>query len=134
MSTYLDGITSSLKSSLLREGSGIVIEVVADELHIDPDHAVPMGLLATELSINAAKYAFPAGRGRIEIGFRRRDGEVILRVQDDGTGISGNTEGSGMGTRFVGAFAKQLGGSVATASGATGTTVTVRLPATILAT
>lgn len=134
MPTYLDGIASSLNSSLLGEGSGIVIHVVADELHIDPDHAVPMGLLANELSTNAVKYAFPTGHGRIEIGFRRRDGEVILTVQDDGTGISGNAEGSGMGTRFVGAFAKQLGGSVATASGDKGTTVTVRLPATILAT
>jgi two-component sensor histidine kinase len=134
MPNYLSGIASSLRSSLLGEASEIVISVVADALDIDPDHAIPMGLLANELATNAVKYAFPSGTGKIEIGFRHREDGVVLTVHDNGIGIGAAPKGgTGMGSRFVTAFAKQLGGSVATASGSTGTTVTVRFPESILA-
>ena len=134
MPNYLAGIASSLRSSLLGDASGITISVVADALEIDPDHAVPMGLLANELATNAVKYAFPSGTGKIEIGFRNRDDGVVLTIHDNGIGLGAAPKGgTGMGSRFVAAFAKQLGGSVATASGSSGTTVTVRFPTNILA-
>jgi chemotaxis protein methyltransferase CheR len=134
MPNYLAGIASSLRSSLLGEVSGITISVAAEPLDIDPDHAVPMGLLANEFATNAVKYAFPSGMGKIEIGFRNRDDGIVLTVHDNGVGMGAAPKGgTGMGSRFVAAFAKQLGGSVATASESSGTTVTVRFSPSILA-
>jgi two-component sensor histidine kinase len=131
--TYLDGLASSLRSSLLGQGSGVVVVVEADRLSIAADHAVPIGLLVNELVTNAIKYAFPAGKGRISIGFRRQDGHVVLTVADDGIGMGSTIGGSGMGARFIEAFVSQIGGSLAQASGPTGTTVSVRLPRKVLA-
>jgi two-component sensor histidine kinase len=130
---YLEGIASSIRSSLLGANSGIEIAVDAEPLTIVADHAVPLGLMVNELATNAIKYAFPKGTGRITLGFQRRDGEVTLTVEDNGVGMNPAGGESGMGSRFIAAFAQQLGGTLAKASAGTGTTFIVRLPLTVLA-
>ena len=133
---YLTGIADNLRSSLLGEKSSIRIEVSAEPFTIQAEHAVTVGLIVNELATNAVKYAFPDGTGRITLGFGQRDGEVVLTVSDDGVGLAASEEqgSSGLGSRFVEAFARQLGGTVATASGlGGGTTFTVRLPRSMLA-
>ena len=129
---YLEGISSSVRASLLGQADDIVLKVEAEELSILPDHAVPLGLIANELATNAIKYAFQNGKGEVILGFQRRDGEVALTVSDNGAGMTKGT-GTGLGTRFVEAFVRQLGGSMATGTSPAGTTFTVRLPATVLA-
>lgn len=133
METYLRGISGTVQKSLLGQTSNITITTKTEPLSILPDHAVSIGLIANELATNAVKYAFPSGHGEVVLGFQRRDGEVTLTVSDNGVGLSGKSEGTGLGTRFVNAFVKQLGGSLATATSSSGTTFTVRLPSTILA-
>jgi two-component sensor histidine kinase len=131
---YLNGIAGSLRSSLLGEGRGVSIAVAAEPLAIRAEQAVTLGLVVNELATNAVKYAFPDGRGRIEIGRRRLDDGVALTVSDDGIGLSAPGTGnatSGLGSRFVEAFVRQLGGTMATAAGSPGTTFTVRLPLSI---
>jgi two-component sensor histidine kinase len=130
---YLEGIASSIRSSLLGHDSRIEIAVEAEPLTIIADHAVPLGLMVNELATNAIKYAFPNGAGRIKLGFQRRDGEVTLTVEDNGIGMSTVDIDAGLGSRFLDAFAMQLGGTLAKASADSGTTFIVRLPATILA-
>ncbi|MHA6688246.1 sensor histidine kinase [Mesorhizobium sp. A556] len=129
---YLEGIASSIRSSLLGQDSKIEIAVEAEPLTIMADHAVPLGLMVNELATNAIKYAFPNGAGRITLGFQRRDGEVTLTVEDNGVGMN-TASSSGLGSRFLEAFAMQLGGTLAKASAETGTTFIVRLPMTVLA-
>lgn len=130
---YLEGIASSIRSSLIGENARIAIAVDAEPGLIEADHAVPFGLIVNELATNAIKYAFPQGEGRIVIGFGHRDGEVALTVADDGVGLGRTGAGDGMGSRFIDAFARQLGGTLAKASADTGTTFIVRLPLSILA-
>ncbi len=135
MPAYLAGIAASIRSSLLGEGSKIEIALDVEPFNVIADHAVPIGLLVNELATNAIKHAFPNNMGLVVIGFRQRDDEFILSVQDNGVGLDGKertTASSGMGTRFVDAFVRQIGGTLARASGPGGTTITVRLPTSIL--
>jgi two-component sensor histidine kinase len=131
--TYLEGIASNIRSSLIGEHSRIHIFVEAEAVRLLADHAVPFGLIVNELATNAIKYAFPKGEGRIILGFHQRDGEVALTVADNGAGMNPKGGGDGMGSRFIDAFAKQLGGTLAKASADTGTTFIVRLPLSVLA-
>ena len=136
MGPYLQGIAGSLRSSLIGAGDDIKVEVEAEPLSIGADQAVTIGLIVNELSTNAVKYAFPNGKGRLVLGFARRDGEVVLTIADDGVGVAATTgsgPASGKGSRFVEAFVRQVGGTLATASGRAGTTFTVRLPASVIA-
>ena len=132
---YLAGIASSLHSSLIGKAADIEILVEAEALLIDPDKAVSVGLIVNELATNAVKHAFPGGGGRIYLSFERRDDDVLLIVRDDGIGhdqARNSGVRSGLGSRYVEAFVKQLGATVARATGSSGTTMTVKLPASIL--
>lgn len=133
---YLTGIAGGLHSSLIGEAVDIEIQVEAEPLLIDADKAVSIGLIVNELATNAIKHAFPNGGGRIVVTFERRDDEVLLIVSDDGVGHDQARDSgarSGLGSRYVDAFVHQLGATVARATGPAGTTMTVKLPASILA-
>jgi len=132
---YLTGIAASLHSSLIGKAADIEILVEAEALLIDPDKAVSVGLIVNELATNAVKHAFPGGGGRIFLSFESRDDHALLIVRDDGVGhdqARNSGARSGLGSRYVEAFVKQLGATLARATGPNGTTMTVKLPGSIL--
>jgi len=130
---YLREIAKSMSASLLDQASGITIEVKAEDLDIDPDRAVPFGLLVNELATNAIKHAFPDGKGRIVLSVQRIGDEIELTVADDGIGIKMTmitpkiTERRG--ADYVAIFVRQLGGTIMTPQDdGPGTTIRIRLP------
>jgi PAS domain S-box-containing protein len=129
---YLKEIAKSVAASLLSNASKIKIEVKAEPLEIDPERAVPFGLLVNELATNAIKHAFPKGTGRVVLSARQIGDELELTVADDGVGIPEMATAKApekRGGDYVAIFVRQLGGSISPSlSGGTGTTVTVRLP------
>ncbi|MDB5455224.1 MAG: histidine kinase [Caulobacter sp.] len=76
--------------------------------------SVSLGLIVTELVINALKHAFPDGRsGKITVDYNFNGPNWILCVRDDGVGMpAGAAVQSGLGTSIVQALAKQLQASV----------------------
>ena len=134
---YLREIAKSMAASLLGSASTITIEVKAEALEIDPDRAVPFGLLVNELATNAIKHAFPAGAGRVVLSVEQIDGQIELTVADDGVGIKDKDLAripEKRGSDYVAIFVRQLGGTI-TSSGpeVAGTIVAVRLPLLLVA-
>jgi PAS domain S-box-containing protein len=129
---YLREIAKSMSASLLGNISGIKIEVKAQTLHIDPDRAVPFGLLVNELATNAIKHAFPDGTGRIMLSVEQFGDQIELTVADDGVGMKHQSSAKipeKRGADYVAIFVRQLGGTiVAPASAETGTIIRIRLP------
>lgn len=115
---------------------GIAVRLALDSAPIPASHAVPVALLVTEALSNAAKHGYPEGRrGTIEIAFTRRDGaDAELRIADDGVGPPRDEHGQpvfppGIGVALMQAFARQVGGTITFAAGASGgAVVTVRFP------
>jgi two-component sensor histidine kinase len=129
---YLREIAKTMSASLLGNASGIKIEVKAAALDIDPDRAVPFGLLVNELATNAIKHAFPGGTGLVTLSVEQVGNQIELAVADDGVGMK-QTDAAKIpekrGADYVAIFVRQLGGTLATSgSEGTGTTVRVRLP------
>jgi PAS domain S-box-containing protein len=129
---YLKEIATSVSASLLGKASRIRIDVKAEPMEIDPERAVPFGLLVNELATNAIKHAFPQGAGRVVLSVRQIGGDLELIVADDGVGIQqGNVAKAPekRGADYVAIFVRQLGGSIlAPDTTQAGTTVTVRFP------
>ena len=129
---YLKEIAKTMSASLLGNTSGIKIEVEAEALDIDPDRAVPFGLLVNELTTNAIKHAFPGGTGTVVLSVQRVDDQIELCVSDDGVGIKEKDPAKGLETRgadYVAIFVRQLGGTIVLAPAQeTGTIVRIRLP------
>jgi two-component sensor histidine kinase len=129
---YLKKIAATMSASLLGETSGITIEAEAETLAIDPERAVPFGLLVNELATNAVKHAFPDRRGRVVLRARQIGDQIELDIADNGTGMKNNDSAKTSehrGADFVAIFVRQLNGTVAVlGSQGTGTTVRVRFP------
>lgn len=125
---YFNELCESLGASMIRNRKRLSIEVQADESLVRPDVAVSLGLIVTELVINALKHAFPRQRGgKIVVEFRSKGAGWALSVGDNGVGLQEGTFASqpGLGTNIVEALAKQLKAKVVIASSAPGTTVSI---------
>ena len=130
---YLREIAKTMSAGLLGNTSGIKIEVQAEALDIDPDLAVPFGLLVNELTTNAIKHAFPGGTGRIVLSVERAGDQIELAVADDGIGMKEKDSAKTAekrGSDYVAIFVRQLGGTIVPLilKEGSGTTVKVRLP------
>lgn len=129
---YLREIAKSMAATLLGATSGIAIEVEAEAVDMDPNLAVPFGLLVNELVTNAVKHAFPDGVGRVMLRLTRIGGHVELIVADNGMGMKEREAAKipeKRGSDYVTIFVRQLSGTIAvTGAEGTGTMVTIRLP------
>ena len=134
---YLGEIAKQMSASLIADKSRIEIRVKAEPLAIDPDRAVPFGLLVNELATNAVKHAFPNGRaGHVLLGAERAGDDIELVVSDDGIGMKDKVVlevPEKRGSDYVAIFVRQLGGTLTRSSPeGQGTTIRIRLPLLLL--
>ena len=130
MGAYLTKLAAGLAASMIGPKQKIRIVVAADDGTLSTSQAVSLGLIATELIINAIKYAFPTKRAsaRIRVTFEMAQSDWKLTVSDNGTGRTPGEAaepGSGLGTALIGALAKQLGAQITEVSTDKGLTVDV---------
>jgi chemotaxis protein methyltransferase CheR len=113
VASYLAKLCDSLTSSMIGESQPIDVKVVADSGMIGSDIAVSLGLIVTELVINAIKYAFPAPRpdAQIQVTYEINGADWKLTVSDNGVGNApkeAKAPSSGLGTAIVQALVAQL--------------------------
>jgi two-component sensor histidine kinase len=123
---YLTKLCGSLASSMIRESRPLILQVRADDATVSSQEAVSLGLIVTELVINALKHAFPGPRGgRIVVEYIVSQPGWTLSVTDDGIGRAkaSPTARVGLGTSVVEALARQLGARVILSDAAPGARV-----------
>jgi two-component sensor histidine kinase len=129
--SYFTQLCHSLGASMIHDPSLIRLDVDIDDSIVGADASISLGLIVTELVINALKHAFPGDRGgRILVAYRAHDEGWRLSVGDDGVGIGAGDESppAGLGTSLVEALAKQLQANVHVAHANPGTTVSIDHP------
>ena len=77
---------------------------------IKTDRAVALGLILTELVINANKYAYGGAAGPLRIALADDDTGLRLSVVDQGRGRG--SSGGGFGSRMIAVLVSQLGGTL----------------------
>lgn len=110
---------------------GLDVQLDVDPVSLAPEVSGPLFQIAQEAVTNAGRHA---DAEHVTVSLSRADGEIQLRVVDDGKGfgdvwpvandISGHIGLSSMRER-----AEMVGGSLTIDSGGRGTVVTVRVPA-----
>ena len=130
MLPYLSKLSASLASSMIGDTRQITIKVVGEGGAAAPREAESIGLIATELVMNAIKHAFlPAqSDGRIVIAYDVDGTNWKLSIADNGIGRPDGTfaqSKTGLGTGIVKALAQQLGAKVETLADPAGTTVSI---------
>ncbi len=124
---YLTNLCASVTESIIADADRIAIEVAADDTRVPAAFAVNLGLITTELVINALKHAFPEGRpGKITVSYTDRNGSWSLRVKDDGVGKPPDSSAStGIGASIVEALSRQFEASVETRDTHPGTEISI---------
>ena len=86
---------------MIGEGRSTTLSVVADAGKIGSDKAVSIGLIVTELVINAIKYAFPTDRAgaQVLVSYKSDGADWTLVVSDNGVGNPGRRTRSGRSRR-----------------------------------
>jgi len=126
--SYFTQLCESLGASMIHDHDQLSIAVTADGSSVNADISVSLGLIVTELVINALKHAFPGGRsGKILVDYHAHEANWILSVSDDGVGTPASlaTAKPGLGTSIVEALAHQLDASLVTQGNHPGTKVSV---------
>jgi two-component sensor histidine kinase len=127
---YLSKLCESLASSMIGGTRPISLKVVGEGGVATSRQAESLGLIVTELVMNALKHAFPddKAKGQITVAYDMIGTNWKLSISDTGIGKpDGNfAQGkSGLGTGIVKALAHQLDAQVETLAGPGGTTVSI---------
>ena len=126
---YFADLCESIGASMIADPDRLSLTTSVDGSAVKADISVSLGLIVTELVINALKHAFPGHdpKGTISVGYETRGADWTLSVSDDGIGIPKDEVAPkpGLGTGIVEALARQLGASVTLSDAAPGTTVSI---------
>jgi two-component sensor histidine kinase len=88
---YVKKLVKRLQHSYENEDRPVQIQLDADNLRINMNRAVPLGLLLNELITNSYKHAFKnIDDPVIEISFKRQNGNVQIEYRDNGPGFDSN--------------------------------------------
>jgi len=128
--SYLSKLCGTLAASMIGDNRPIKVNVVAGDGMMASSQAVSLGLIVTELLVNAVKYAFPDGaaQGHVIVGYEAHGSDWKLSVSDNGAGMPSQRPDpvkSGLGTSLIKALAQQLEAQMEIATGSKGTTVSV---------
>jgi two-component sensor histidine kinase len=85
---YFAQLCESLGASMIHDSNQLSIQVTTDDSIVNANASVSLGLIMTELIINAVKHAFPKRRhGKIVIDYRSDGLDWTLSIRDDGVGM-----------------------------------------------
>lgn len=127
--TYFEELCASIGASMIDDPDRVSLSAKADDSIATANISVSLGLIVTELVINALKHAFPGRHqsGAITVDYAAQGEGWTLNVEDDGVGMEkgDGQRKPGLGTGIVDALAKQLGATVTISDRAPGTKVSV---------
>jgi PAS domain S-box-containing protein len=127
---YLSKLCETLAQSMIGDSRPISLKVEADPGMVVSHQAVSIGLIVTELVMNALKHAFTGEKkdATILVSYKVSDTDWKMTISDNGTGkpnLSASEKMGGLGTSLVNSLAKQLDAVVTTVSDSHGTAVTI---------
>jgi len=132
---YLRKLTADLFSSYRVGNDSISLKLDLEQVYLNMDTAIPLGIIVNELVSNALKYAFPARDGEIYINFCRtetfaarydifsldeeclnkNDFRYMLVVADNGKGIPEEIDfknAESLGLQLVNILVEQIDGCI----------------------
>jgi light-regulated signal transduction histidine kinase (bacteriophytochrome) len=111
LSRYLEELAGDMKQSLGSEWAQGMRVSLAPVL-VPTDRAVSIGLIMTELVINATKYAYRGAPGPIDIALEQHRNQLRLIVADGGGGKLADSGGTGFGSRMLASVVDRLSGTI----------------------
>ena len=113
---YIRTLANDLYRAYVMDFSLIKLNVQVEDIMLDIDISIPLGLIVNELLTNSLKHAFPNHKnGKINIKFYKSNDEYILTVSDNGIGFPKNIDyknSDSLGLRLVTSLTEQIDGKI----------------------
>lgn len=113
---YLHQLVGTLITSMKGSKNQIELKIDADDLFLNIDTSIPLGLLINEIVTNSLKYGFENGEGMISIEVKKlKYPNFILRIGDNGAGFPDNINFRNtvsLGLKLIHKLALQLRGNI----------------------
>ncbi|NBC30190.1 MAG: PAS domain S-box protein, partial [Spirochaetes bacterium] len=109
---YLNDLVGHLVSLGFAAPKRVALDLDLDPVKLDIDLAIPIGLIANEFVTNALKHGVSQAESpELSVSAKRQDANLVLTVQDNGPGFSGDLgdgPGGTLGMDLIRALAGQL--------------------------
>lgn len=92
----------------------LILTVDIDEVELDVDKAIRIGLIVNELISNAFKHAYTEqAQPRLTIQLKQQQQQLLITIKDNGSGVStvDVTAEQKFGTRMIAMLVKELKGT-----------------------
>lgn len=113
---YLQTLSAELLHTYATQKEIIELEMNVENIKMDINHAIPLGLISNELITNCFKHAFPNGRnGKVQIDLRKNGGLCEMIVRDNGVGFPEEIDfrnTNSLGLQMINSLTKQIDGSI----------------------
>ncbi len=129
LKSYLEKLTTDLFLTYKIDHSSIELKLDIDDIDLDVDTIVPLGLIINELITNSLKYAFPDNnKGILKVSLKEKYETLELEIVDNGVGFEAeNVRNDSFGTTLISALTRQLRGKLTTDS-SNGTKTILTIP------
>jgi two-component sensor histidine kinase len=112
MGDYIRTLANDLFHTYITNAQKIQIKMDVEDIMVDINTSIPLGLIINEIITNALKHAFPNDmQGTILISFHRVGDKLKLEVSDDGVGFPKDLDyknTSSMGLQLVNSLSNQI--------------------------
>jgi two-component sensor histidine kinase len=132
INTYLQELAFDILKNFSSSVTTTPIQLTCkvDDLNMDLESAIPIGLITAELITNACKYAFTSiEKPEITITLNKQQEALVLIVTDNGVGkeASINASGTSFGTKLIKSLSRKLRADITEDTSEKGTSVQLKI-------
>lgn len=111
---YLEKLSKEIFATYRIDTSRLLLQLDIQDIDLDIDTLVPLGLIINELITNSLKYAFPQNqKGNMYISLQDEGSTLKLKVTDDGIGYNPlDIKENSFGSTLISALTEQLEGNL----------------------
>lgn len=112
---YMQELVDIIVNALIKDERDISLHIDAESVNFTINQAIPCGLILNELITNCYKHAFNGiDNGRIDIRLNRDQDNILLQIEDNGTGLPEGLDFENpntLGLTLIRTLSKQLHGN-----------------------
>ncbi len=128
---YIEKLSEGLFHSYNIDNDRIQLHSDIENVKLDVNTIIPLGLIINELISNALKYAFDENKmGNINLSLKREENQLVFSIADDGRGLPESfslEKNKTLGFRLIKAFSQKLEAALSI-DGKNGTKISLSIP------